>query len=470
MTPKTPYPRTKPLDVLIVEDYPETIELLHEILSEYPLNIHSAQTRSEALAKAGQIPPALVLVDYKLPDGDGLTVLKEILEEVPQAQVILMSAYSTVTMAVEAVHCGALDVLDKPFKLPQLEMVIQRAIRVATLIAGSQATSLELRERFFSPELIGQSPPFMDALHLASQVAATDATVLITGESGTGKELFALAIHANSRRSRKPFFPVNCSAIPDTLLESELFGFRKGAFTGADEDRQGILERAGGGTVFLDEIAETSPAFQAKLLRFLQNREFLPLGSSSLQHCDVRVLVATNKPLLDWVHEGRFREDLYFRVNGFEIHLPPLRDRREDIPILAESFLKEIAKAQSISVTGFSRKAIQALTEYEWPGNIRELRNHVEMGCILCRSETIEPADLFPKWRGRQSPAKSGDLPFPFPPEGIDLDNLEKNLIEAALVRSGHNISLAARLLGMSRHTFRYRCKKHKIPFGKGHS
>jgi transcriptional regulator with PAS, ATPase and Fis domain len=260
--------------------------------------------------------------------------------------------------------------------------------------------------------------------------------------------------------------PLNCSAIPDTLLESELFGYRKGAFTGADEDRPGILDRAAEGTVFLDEIAETSPAFQAKLLRFLQSREFLPLGASALRHCDVRILVATNKPLEDWVALGRFREDLFFRVNGFEIHLPPLRERKDDIPKLAESFLAEIARGQEIRARGFSAEANRSLLTYSWPGNIRELRNKVEMACILCRAERIQPKDLFPKRPPAPAPPSHG-LPFPFPDRGISLEGIERGLLGAALEKSAGNVSAAALLLGLSRATFRYRCQKYRIGAGR---
>jgi len=454
----------RPLDLLIVEDHPDTIDLLYEILEEYPLNIHSAGTKEEALDRAADVSPSVILLDYILPDSDGLDVLDHLIKSHPQAIVILMSAYGTVQMAVEAIHRGAIDVLDKPFKVQQLELVIQRAIRVATLIAETRAESRELRETFISHDLIGQSPLFLQAMRMASRVALTDATVLITGESGTGKELFARAIHANSPRARKPFFPLNCSAIPDTLLESELFGYRKGAFTGAEEDRPGILDRAEQGTVLLDEIAETSPAFQAKLLRVLQNREFLPLGASRLRHCDVRILVATNKPLREWVRQGRFREDLYFRINGFEIHLVPLRERREDIPLLVDAFAQEIARSQSSSDSQVSSKAHRALRDYDWPGNIRELRNKVEMACILCRRDVLEVADFFPPRKLQDTADPSGRLPFAFPEEGVDLNSLERTLFETALERADFNISRAARLLRVSRHTFRYRCRKHVIP------
>jgi two-component system NtrC family response regulator len=455
-------PSSQNLDVLVVDDHPDTLDLLHELLTGYSVRVTTASCCSEALDTARRISPAVVLVDYVLPDSNGLDLLQDLLKEHPQALVILMSAYSTVQMAVEAVRRGALDVLNKPFKLDELDMVLQRALRVAALLAESRVTYGDLRERFLSPYMVGESAPFLEALHLASQVAATDATVLVTGESGTGKELIARALHTNSRRAQKPFFPLNCSAIPDTLLESELFGYRRGAFTGADEDRPGILDRAAGGTVFLDEISETSPAFQAKLLRVLQNREFLPLGASALRHCDVRVLVATNKPLDEWVAQGRFREDLFFRINGFQIHLPPLRERREDVPLLALSFLREIANTQKFRAKGLSAEAIRALRSYHWPGNIRELRNKMEMACILCQSDLIQPKDLFPR-RSINPIPYPGDLPFAFPDEGISLASVERGLLKTALEKAEGNTCAAARLLGLSRATFRYRCSKYRI-------
>ena len=252
-----------PTDVLIIEDQPDTTELLMEVLAQYPVSAAAAMTAREGLEANTREHPRVILLDYKLPDGDGLTMVPDLLKENPSAQIVLMSAYGTVQMAVEALRRGVLDVLSKPFHIQQLEMTLQRALHVAALLAQSRESRGDLERRFLFPRLLGQSHSFLEAVRLASQVAVTDATVLITGESGTGKELFAQAIHFNSKRCHLPFFPINCSAIPDTLLESELFGYRKGAFTGADEDRQGILERARGGTVFLDEIAETSPAFQA---------------------------------------------------------------------------------------------------------------------------------------------------------------------------------------------------------------
>lgn len=457
-----PGPTAQALDVLLVDDHPDTLGLLHELLAGYPVRVVTASSCAEAVEAARRIPPAAALVDYVLPDGNGLDLLQDLLRDHPQAQVVLMSAYSTVQMAVEGVRRGALDVLNKPFKLEEVDVVLQRTLRIATLLAESRVTYGDLRERFLSTTMVGDSPPFLEALQLASQVAATEATVLVTGESGTGKELFTRALHANSRRAQKPFFPLNCSAIPDTLLESELFGYRRGAFTGADEDRPGILDRAAGGTVFLDEIAETSPAFQAKLLRVLQNREFLPLGASKLSHCDVRILVATNKPLEDWVAQKKFREDLYFRINGFEIHLPPLRERRGDIPLLARTFIEEIGRTQKFRARDLSEEAIRTLQGYAWPGNVRELRNKIEMACILCSTELIQTKDLFPR-RSQIPSLWPGNLPFAFPDGGISMVSLERELLKVALEKAGGNASGAARLLDLSRATFRYRCSKFNL-------
>ena len=442
-------------DVLIVEDNPDTTGLLSDLLAQRPVQVASVTRAAQVLPAVEASRPAVVLLDYRLPDGDGLELLPKILAARPETQVILMTAYGSIPMAVEAVRLGALDVLAKPFDMAQLDLTLQRALHVAALVAKGREERSALERRFSSPNLLGRAPSFLRALRLAGEVAATEATVLVTGETGTGKELFARDIHQNSRRGRRPFFPINCSAIPDTLLESELFGYRKGAFTGADEDRQGILARANGGTVFLDEIAETSPAFQAKLLRVLQDREYLPLGGSELRRCDVRILAATNKPLGRWVAEGRFREDLYFRINGFEISLPPLRDRRDDMPLLADHFLGEVARDHGRAALPLSRGALAALLEYRWPGNIRELHNKLEMAFILCRGTAIEAEDLFPAGTGGDG-AAAMDLPG----EGIEWEALERRLLTQALERSGANVTHAARLLGLSRATLRYRLRK----------
>jgi len=450
-------------EVLIVEDNPDTVELLTEILGRHPVALSSVGLASQCLKAVEARRPDIVLLDYRLPDGDGLDLIGRILAEYPRTQVILMTAFGSIPMAVEAVNRGALDVLAKPFDLEQLEVTLQRALRVASLLAQTRQVREELDRRFRTPGLVGQSPPFLEALRLAGEVAATDATVLITGESGTGKELFARAIHDNSPRKDHSFFPINCSAIPDTLLESELFGYRRGAFTGADSDRQGILDRASGGTVFLDEIAETSPAFQAKLLRVLQDREFLPLGASQLRRCDVRVLAATNKPLARWVAEGKFREDLYFRINGFEIVLPPLRERREDLVPLAEHFLTEIARAQGKPLPALGKGVAAALREHGWPGNVRELRNKLEMASILRRGGRIEVHDLFPGLRTGEGAGKAGIAGWVLPVDGVHWEEVERHLLEQAMERTRGNVTRAARLLGLSRATLRYRLQKYDL-------
>ena len=454
---------TMATDVLIIEDQPDTTELLREVLTQYPVTVASALTAKAGLEANGRDTPPVILLDYKLPDGDGLSMVPELLAANPSAQIILMSAYGTVQMAVEALRRGALDVLSKPFQIHQLELTIQRALHVAALLAQSRESRGDLERRFLFPRLLGRSPAFLESVRLASQVAGTDATVLITGESGTGKELFARAIHFNSKRQQRPFFPLNCSAIPDTLLESELFGYRKGAFTGADEDRQGILERARGGTVFLDEIAETSPAFQAKLLRVLQDGEFLPLGAVDLKRCDVRILAATNKDLDRWVEEGKFRNDLYYRVNGFEIALPSLAERKDDVLLLAREFLQEFSQKYSKTFRGFTPEAKRALADHHWSGNVRELRNKVEMACILCADENIGRMDLFPHRPGAKAPNSGSSSMFTLPDEGMDWDDMEEGLLKEALHRAAGNLSKAARLVGLSRPKFKYRAQKYDL-------
>ena len=449
-------------EILVIEDNPDTLDLLKDFLSTYPVEVMTASKASEGFNIVQAKRPAVILLDYRLPDEDGLSLLPRILSESPRSQVVLMSAYASVPLAVEAVRLGALDVLQKPAGADQLDMVLQRALRVAALMARDLESREEIERRFMVPNIVGESPALVNALRLAGEVAATEATVLITGATGTGKELFARAIHFNSPRKMKSFFPINCSAIPDTLLESELFGYRKGAFTGADGDRLGILATANGGTVFLDEIAETSPAFQAKLLRVLEEKQYLPLGATELKRCDVRIVAATNKPLEEWVAEGKFREDLYYRINGFEIHLPPLSQRRGDMAILADHFLKKIAASHGLAkVPVLGKGVLEALAAYPWPGNIREFRNKLQMACILSKGGTIGPRDIFPREELRQRALLSSE--WILPPDGVEWAGLEKTLLTQALERSGQNTSKAAKLLGMSRATLRYRMKKFGI-------
>ena len=449
-------------DVLIIEDQPDTTALLRDVLDQHPVTVESVLTAKEGLQACERDQPPIILLDYRLPDGDGLSLVPELLRVNPSTQIVLMSAYSTVQMAVEALRLGALDVLPKPFQIQQLEITVRRALHVAALLAQSNERRQDLERRFLFPRLLGQSPAFLEAVRLASQVAGTDATVLITGETGTGKELFARAIHFNSRRHNKPFFPLNCSAIPDTLLESELFGYRRGAFTGADEDRPGILERARGGTVFLDEIAETSPALQAKLLRVLQDGEYLPLGAVDLKRCDVRIIAATNKPVDRWVEEGKFRNDLYYRVSGFEIALPSLAERSDDIPLLAREFLEDFAAKYGKPAASFTPEAQRSLIDHLWNGNVRELRNRVEMACILCHGEAIGKADLFPQRRNSR-PTKIGQAPYQLPEEGLDWETMEVSLLKEALRRASGNLSKASRLVGLSRPKFKYRAQKYDL-------
>ncbi len=450
-------------DVLIIEDQPDTTELLREVLSRHPVSVASALTAQAGTGANEEHQPAVILLDYKLPDGDGLSLVPQLLAANPSAQIIVMSAYGTVQMAVEALRRGVLDVLAKPFQIHQLEITVQRALHVAALLAQSRESRRDLERRFLFPRLLGRAPVFLESVRLASKVAPTNATVLITGDSGTGKELFARAIHANSKRQQRPFFPLNCSAIPDTLLESELFGYRKGAFTGAGEDRPGILERARGGTVFLDEIAETSPAFQAKLLRVLQDGEFLPLGAVDLKRCDVRVLAATNKDLGRWVEEGKFRNDLYFRINGFEITLPSLAERGDDILLLAREFLQELSQKYDKALRGFTPEAQRALVEHPWSGNVRELRNKVEMACILCQGDAVGRADLFPHRQNTRTQNGNGCPPVTLPEKGLDWESMEEGLLKEALKRAAGNLSRASHLVGLSRPKFRYRAKKYDL-------
>ena len=380
----------------------------------------------------------------------------------PEAQLLMLSSGDSVPAAVAAMKAGAADLLSKPIERETFLDSIRKIGVLHEVLQENRRLREELHRRYDFSHIVAEAPEMLHVLSLAGRVAQRDTSVLITGDSGTGKELLARAIHVNSVRAHHPLVSVNCAAIPEALLESELFGYRRGAFTGAHADKLGLLATADGGTLFLDEVAELPLSLQAKLLRMLQEGVYFALGSPRPEKVDVRVIAATNAPLLERVEAGTFRQDLYYRLSVFPLHIPPLRERPEDVVPLAHNFLHQIASRVSKKVPGFSREAIQYLTSRTWRGNVRELQNAVERAVIVSEGNLLTSAD-FRMLDPEVAPTNGRGKPvWQLPEDGVDLAEINRTLIDQALKRTDHNVSAAARLLGLSRAALRYRLKKHE--------
>ncbi len=429
--------------ILIVDDERKMAVVLQAAFEEDGYAVEIAQSGEDALAKFRQNPVPLVITDLKMPDMSGIDVLEAVKKLRPDAEVILMTAYATAQTAVEAMKKGAYDYVIKPFSLEELKLRARHVFEKRQLEQHNRQLQNELQEKYSIENMVGRSGKMQDVYKMVHKVAPSDATVLILGESGTGKELVARAIHYLSPRRDKPFVAVNCAALPENLLESELFGFEKGAFTGADRRKLGQFELAGEGTIFLDEIAEMTPAIQVKLLRVLQNREFMRLGGTEVIEMKARVIAATNQSLEELIQDGRFREDLYYRINVFPIMLPPLRSRKEDIPDLVQHFLQKYKPGAEITA-----EAMAVLQRYDWPGNVRELENVIERALIMAGDQPIRPEDLPAQLSSRPSVAADA---FDIPDEGIDLEEVEKRLLFRAIEKAGGNKTRAAQLLGITR-------------------
>jgi len=442
--------------ILVVDDEALVRWSLRERLNADGYDILEAGLASEALERLSAIDSIdLVLLDYKLPDGDGLTVLRRIKEASPEIQVILMTAFSSVETAVEAMKLGAYHYVNKPFNLDEVVMLVEKALETSQLRREVRALRSSQGREYAFDAIIGSSPAMQASKALLARVAGSPAsTVLLTGETGTGKDLAAKTIHYNSDRARRPFVNITMSALPEQLLESELFGHERGAFTDARQQKRGLLETADGGTVFLDEIGEMTAGLQAKLLRFLEEKTFKRVGGLADTRVDVRVIAATNRNLEQEVSQAKFREDLFYRLQVMPIALPPLRERRGDIPLLASFYIDLFNREFKRHVRGVSPDALKMLEQYQWPGNIRELRNAIERAMLLVEHEWLQPGDFTTLTRS-VTPAE-----FKLPAEGISLDEVERQLLVQALERSGGNQTQAGQLLGINRDQVRYRIEK----------
>ena len=444
--------------ILVVDDEESIRMMLRAVLEEEGYEIIEAADGPEAVKAVEQNSLDLILLDIRMTTMDGIETLTEIRKISPFVPVLMMTAYATVKTAVEALKAGAFEYLAKPLDIEELKILVQKALEYYRLREENLTLKERLGSRFDFSRIIGKGRKMKELFDFLAQVAPSEATVLILGESGTGKELVANAIHHNSPRTQQPFVKVACAALPETLLESELFGHEKGAFTGAIARREGRFQAAHRGTIFLDEVGEMSLAIQTKLLRVLQEREFEPVGSSRTAKVDVRVIAATNKDLGKEIKEGRFREDLFYRLNVIPIHLPPVRERKEDIPALANHFLSLYREKNKKEIKEISPKALDLLIRHDWPGNIRELENCLERAVIVARGELIAPADLPPAIQNLPAGKEDAEIPFP---AGISLQEAEKALILKTLEDAGGNRSRAAEILGINRRTLQMKLKEY---------
>jgi len=447
--------------ILIVDDEKGQRDILNLILKKEGYDVTDVPGVREALAQLEKRAFELIMTDLKMQGQGGMELLESVLANDPQQCIIMMTAHGSVDSAVEAMRKGAFDYLEKPLERDNLLLTLRRAFERISLVRENRVLQKRIDLIKTIPNMQGEHPKMKEVFKIVSKIAPSNSTALIVGESGTGKELIARAIHEGSPRRDKPFMAINCAAIPDTLIESELFGHEKGSFTGANAREMGIFEASDGGTVFLDEIGEMNVAMQAKLLRAIQEKEIRRVGGKINIPLDVRIVSATNKDLEQEIRKGTFREDLFYRLNVIRINLPPLRERGSDIKTLAEFFLDKYSTAAGIQVDGISKSALKLLLNYSWPGNVRQLESVIERSVLMAESNYIEPEDL--PVEITSVGLLAGGIPFELPPEGIAFEELEKGLIIKAMERADWVIGKAAPLLGMSYKTLQYRLDKFEI-------
>jgi len=446
-------------NILLVEDDKNQREIIKTILAKEGFYVEDAGTGKKALEILKANSFDVVLTDLRLPDLDGTYILKEVKNQNTPCQVVIITAFGSIPSAVEATKMGAFYYLEKPFEKDQLLIVIKNAMNQVKLLKDNIMLKDQLFDRFHLDNIIGVHKRMEDLFKVVRRVAPTNSTVIIYGESGTGKELFAKSIHYNSPRKNKPFFAINCAAIPETLLESELFGYEKGAFTGALTRHTGLFEQANGSTLFLDEIGDLTLGTQAKLLRAIQEKEIRRLGGKETIRLDVRIIAATNKRLDEEIKKGNFREDLYYRLNVIAFSIPPLRERATDIPLLIEHFLKRINEVHGVKKT-VSNEALKLLMGYSWPGNVRQLESIIERAFIMCEGDVID-VEHIPE-EVNQDTLKNIPEQINIPDEGIDFETIEKELIKKAYLKAEGKVSVAARLLNMSYDKLWFKIKKMK--------
>jgi len=449
--------------IVVIDDEVNAATALEALLKDDGYDVVKAHDARNGLQLLEKNDPDIVLTDLRMPGMDGIELLAKVKEIRPETMVVIMTAYGTVKTAVKAMKLGAEDFLSKPIDVEELEVVLQKTLEKKHLLEEARVLRERLEHKYRLENLVGESPEMLSVFKTIRQVAPSNASVLLLGESGTGKELFAQAIHQNSPRRNRPFIKVACAALPETLLESELFGHEKGSFTGAVYTRAGRFEAADGGTLFLDEIGDITPTVQVKLLRFLEEREFERVGGNKTFKVDVRIVVATHRDLRKKIEEGSFREDLYYRLNVIEIHIPPLRERAGDIPLLAHYFLKKYADANSKQIEGLSDEVLAMLLAHHWPGNVRELENAIERAVVLASGPVVTPSHFPTLQRAGQQASASADLPksgIAIP--GSTLADIEREAILRTLEAVGGSTSRAAALLQISARKIQYKLKEYQ--------